>query len=162
MAACCFFAALECSARSTFLRNPEYLIDTWETEDGLPENSATAMVQTPDGYLWFGTFNGLVRFDGNKFTVLDPVNTPEFHSAGVVNLHLDRRGCLWVSTYRGLMVRDGTNWCTMGPKEGWTNTIVRSFAERANGDLLLATFDGRLFEFSSGRSALQPSTCRAT
>ena len=32
-----------------------FLIDSWETEQGLPENSATAMVQTPDGYLWFGS-----------------------------------------------------------------------------------------------------------
>src|SRR4051812_43037506 len=44
-------------------------VTTWETEDGLPENSATSMVQTKDGYLWFGTFNGLVRFDGVKCTI---------------------------------------------------------------------------------------------
>jgi len=50
------------AAQSSFRADPSFLIDTWETEDGLPENSATAMVQTSDGYLWFGTFNGLVRF----------------------------------------------------------------------------------------------------
>src|SRR6266404_5641997 len=54
-------------ARVTYRADRDYLIDSWETEDGLPENTATAMVQTPDGYLWFGTFNGLVRFDGVKF-----------------------------------------------------------------------------------------------
>src|SRR6266702_759237 len=85
------------AARPTYQADPDYLIDTWETEDGLPENSATAMVQTPDGYLWFGTFNGLVRFDGVKFTVFDPANTPQLPSAGIVSLHLDRRGWLWVS-----------------------------------------------------------------
>src|SRR5690242_14480009 len=45
-------------------RTGEWLIKTWETADGLPENSATAIVQTREGYLWFGTFSGLVRFDG--------------------------------------------------------------------------------------------------
>ena len=75
--------------RPTFATDPTYLIDTWETDDGLPENSATAMVQTSDGYLWFGTFNGLVRFDGLKFKVFDPGNTPQLPSEGVVNLHLD-------------------------------------------------------------------------
>ena len=60
---------------------PDYLIDVWETDQGLPEDSATAMVQTPDGYLWFGTFNGLVRFDGVKFTVFDRSNTPELPSS---------------------------------------------------------------------------------
>ena len=54
----------------------DYLIESWETDQGLPENSATAMVQTPDGYLWFGTFSGLVRYDGQDFTVFDRLNTP--------------------------------------------------------------------------------------
>ncbi|MSU64298.1 MAG: hypothetical protein EXS31_18235 [Pedosphaera sp.] len=95
----------------------EYLIDSWETEQGLPENSATAMVQTPDGYLWFGTFNGLVRFDGVTFTVFDPANTPELPAAGIVNLHLDASGRLWVSTLQGLVVRDGSRWIPL-----WTAT----------------------------------------
>jgi len=59
------------AAQPTLRADPEYLIDTWETDDGLPENSATAMVQDRDGYLWFGTFRGLVRFDGVEFTRYD-------------------------------------------------------------------------------------------
>ena len=90
--------------------DPNYLVDNWTTQDGLPENSATAIVQTPDGYLWFGTFEGLVRFNGTEFTVYNPANTPELPSAGIVNLHLDRRGRLWVSTYSGLVLRDGDHW----------------------------------------------------
>lgn len=146
-------------ARSTFQADPEYLIDTWETEDGLPENSATAMVQTADGYLWFGTFNGLVRFDGVKFTVLDPANTSQLPSAGIVNLHLDRRGWLWVSTYEGLVVRrNGSGaWRPFGAKDGWAGNYVRSFAERQNGDLLLTTFDGHVLEFVDDRLLELPS-----
>ena len=66
--------------------DPDYLITTWQTEQGLPENSATAMVQTPDGYLWFGTFGGLVRFDGVQFT---KVQAP-LPSEGVVSLHMKK------------------------------------------------------------------------
>src|SRR6516162_10124346 len=69
------------------LQNSEWLIKAWQTEDGLPENSATAMVQTPGGYLWFGTFHGLVRFDGVHLTVFDRNNTPELLSSSIVNLH---------------------------------------------------------------------------
>ena len=87
--------------------DPEYVITNWQTEDGLPENSATSIVQTADGYLWFGTFDGLVRFDGAKFTVFDQSNTPELASAGIVNLHLDQAGRLWVSTVRGTAYRSG-------------------------------------------------------
>src|SRR5262245_40465462 len=39
-------------------------IDTWTTDNGLPQNSVTGLTQTPDGYIWFSTNDGLVRFDG--------------------------------------------------------------------------------------------------
>ena len=39
----------------------QYVIDSWTTANGLPQNSVLSIVQTPDGYLWFATFDGLVR-----------------------------------------------------------------------------------------------------
>src|SRR5678816_2107877 len=105
----------------------EWLTRTWETEDGLPENSATAMVQTADGYIWFGTFDGLVRFDGVSFKVFTPDNTPGLPSAGIVNLHLDARERLWVSTYQGLVVREDTEWRPVWKKDG---DFIRTFVER--------------------------------
>lgn len=138
------------TAHQTVRADPIYLIDTWETEDGLPENSATAMVQTPDGYLWFGTSNGLVRFDGVTFTVFDPANTPQLPSASIINLHCDASGKLWVSTARGLAVREGGQWRELGTNDGWPSDYVRTFSERGNGDLLITTFNGQVFEFVSG------------
>src|SRR5579872_1516331 len=134
-------------ARAATLTDPEYLIDVWETSQGLPEDSATAMVQTPDGYLWFGTFDGLVRFDGTKFTVFDRSNTPELPSPAIVNLYLDHDGRLWVSTMLGLAsVKDG-QWQTFGEKSGWTGNYVRVFAESATGDLYMSTFDHKIFQY---------------
>jgi len=128
-----------------------YLLRACGTEDGLPENSATAIVQTQDGYLWFGTFSGLVRFNGDRFMVCNPANTPQLRSAGIVNLHADRRDRLWVSTAAGLVVKDGTQWRPLGTNEGWAGDHVRSFAERLNGDLLITTFDGHVLTFENGR-----------
>lgn len=109
------------------------------------------MAQTADGYLWFGTFNGLVRFDGLKFTVFNRANTPELPSAGIANLHADRRGWLWVSTLKGTLVLAANKWRVFGTNEGWSGNYVRTFAERRNGDLLLTTFDGKMLEFANGR-----------
>src|SRR5439155_18182926 len=66
-----------------------YTIDVWETEDGLPQNSVVSMTQTRDGYLWLGTLNGLVRFDGFRFAVFDQSNTPGLNSGWIVCLFED-------------------------------------------------------------------------
>src|SRR5207302_11449076 len=47
----------------------EYIIDSWQTPDGLPANTITAIAQSTDGYLWLGTLNGLARFDGLRFKI---------------------------------------------------------------------------------------------
>lgn len=96
------------TAVTTFL-NDEYLVENWRTEDGLPQNSITSIVQTPDGYIWLSTFNGIVRFDGVKFRVFDAVNTPELRSSRVIGLRLDKQGTIWTISMEGYvtMIRQG-------------------------------------------------------
>jgi PAS domain S-box-containing protein len=144
------------AARPPFRTDPSYLIDGWETEDGLPENSATSMVQTPDGYLWFGTFNGLVRFDGLKFTVFDPSNTPQLPAPGVITLHVDKSARLWVSTLRGMAMLSSGRWRTVTAQDGWEGGYARTISERGNGDLLVTTFDGKIFEYANNRFRCLP------
>lgn len=134
-----------------------YLLRTWSTADGLPDNSATAITQTRAGYLWFGTFRGLVRYNGDRFTVFDPDNTPQLPSEGIVNLHADKRDRLWVSTLAGLVVKDDARWRLLSTNEGWAGDYVRTFAERQNGDLLLTTFDGHVLTFENDRLTELPS-----
>jgi diguanylate cyclase (GGDEF)-like protein len=81
----------------------EYAVERYTTENGLPQSSVLAMVQTRDGYLWLGTYEGLARFDGLNFTVFDKSNTPEMESNGIKALAEDREGRLWVGTTAGLL-----------------------------------------------------------
>ncbi len=85
---------------------PEYFLRIWQTEDGLPQNYVNAVVQTRDGYLWLGTFNGLVRFDGTRFAVFDPGNTPALASSRITSLFEDAQGRLWIGHETG----DVTRW----------------------------------------------------
>jgi len=80
----------------------DYLIDVWTGENGLPSSSVTAIAQTPDGYLWVGTYNGLARFDGVRFVRFDPSDTPALPKAR--RLYVDRTGTLWINTYDGSLV----------------------------------------------------------
>lgn len=88
----------------------DYLTDVWTADEGLPDSSVTAIAQTPDGYLWVGTYNGLARFDGMRFVTFDPANTPALAHARVRKLSVDNQGTLWINTLEGSMtsLRQGT------------------------------------------------------
>src|ERR1041385_6495648 len=83
--------ASDASSRQA-LRRHRYLIDSWQTDQGLPQNSVTSMAQSHDGYLWLATFNGLVRFDGVRFTVFNSHNNPAMESSRVVRVWEDQSG----------------------------------------------------------------------
>lgn len=82
----------------------QYQSETWTTENGLPQNSITSIVQTKDGYIWFGTFGGLVRFDGIKFKVFNTINAPAIKSNRITNLFEDKNGTLWIGTQFGNII----------------------------------------------------------
>ena len=71
-------AWLWCGALSTVMA--QYQFDAWDTAQGLPQNTVSALIQTRDGYLWFTTLDGLVRYDGVRFTVFDKSNTKGFNT----------------------------------------------------------------------------------
>jgi ligand-binding sensor domain-containing protein len=109
----------------------DYTIQHWQTEDGLPQSSVLAIAQTPDGYLWLATFNGLARFDGVPFTVFDPENSPGLPSARLTGLFVDRAGGLWVTTETRAVARLWQGrFTTFGAAEG----VPGCGAERVGGD----------------------------
>jgi len=54
----------------------QYIHTVWHSGDGWTQRSAQGIGQTPDGYLWIATEEGLMRFDGVRFTLFDSHNTP--------------------------------------------------------------------------------------
>ncbi|MEW6159038.1 MAG: two-component regulator propeller domain-containing protein, partial [Verrucomicrobiota bacterium] len=74
-----------------------YLVERWGADEGLPSSHVLALAQTVDGYVWIGTRQGLVRFDGVTFQIFDSSRVPEFTSDFVHSLHADRQGRLWIA-----------------------------------------------------------------
>ena len=76
-------------------------------EDGLANNSVRTMLQDKDGYLWFGTLNGLSRYDGQKFENFDydPNDTASINNNKVRDMFQDHAGYIWVTTYDDLVHR---------------------------------------------------------
>jgi len=79
--------------------------ESWTTKDGLPVNSINTIVQDHAGYIWAATFDGLVRFDGVRFTVFNTANSDELPSNRIVYVGESRDGTLWLATEESHIVR---------------------------------------------------------
>src|SRR5258708_15123827 len=82
---------------------PGFTVDQWTTVNGLPQNSVNAIAQTPDGYVWVGTFGGLARFDGLRFSVAERVDDAGHHADRVLSLAVAPDSSLWIGTENGLL-----------------------------------------------------------
>src|SRR6476619_6887876 len=104
-----------------------YRVDHWTTDNGLPQNTIRAIVQTRDGYLWLTTFDGLARFDGVRFTVFDRSNTPAITNNRFTALYEDRDGTLWAGADEGQVVayRDGVFVTYVMPETARGAPVVR-------------------------------------
>ncbi|HMT07206.1 MAG TPA: two-component regulator propeller domain-containing protein [Pyrinomonadaceae bacterium] len=76
----------------------QYRFDTWTTDNGLPQNGVRQVSQTPEGYLWFTTFDGLVRFDGLAFTTFNKSNTKGIINNRFTGLFVDDDGTIYSHT----------------------------------------------------------------
>jgi hypothetical protein len=76
----------------------EYRFDHFITHTGLPQNTISAITQTRDGYLWFATYDGLVRYDGVRFTIFDKGSASGIPCSCFLTLWADDRGALWADS----------------------------------------------------------------
>ncbi len=120
----------------------EYLIDTWRSDNGLPNNAVTSVLQTRDGYLWIGTSNGLARFDGLRFKTFRTVDTPELKSNQILSLYQDQRGGLWIGAEVGVVRYDHGQFTPYTSREGLSAAPVMSIGEDHDGRLWVGTQSG--------------------
>lgn len=83
----------------------ELLVKRWAVAQGLPTTNLNNLLQTKDGYLWIASFDGLIRFDGLRFTTFDKNNlseasggTIELVTNGFHELAEGDDGTLWIGT----------------------------------------------------------------
>lgn len=118
-----------------------YAIRAWGKRDGLPGSWVSSIVPTRTGYLWLATPDGLVRFDGTRFTLFNRRNSPGLPADGIRALREGRDGRLWVGTARGLAVGDARG----GAFErvaGLAEAPVGSIDEDGDGILWASTTEG--------------------
>jgi ligand-binding sensor domain-containing protein/signal transduction histidine kinase len=124
----------------------QYRFEHWTTDNGLPQNSVRSITQTRDGYLWFTTFDGLVRFDGVRFTVFDRSNTKTITGTRFTTVYEDVFGSLWAGTDEGELMRyRNGEFTAFTAEQGWLGSAVHKIQGNQNGDILVLTDLGYYF-----------------
>jgi diguanylate cyclase (GGDEF)-like protein len=97
-----------CAALEAPKQISQYVQTSLTVKNGLPQNSVSAVTQTRDGYIWFGTQEGLGRYDGLRITVFDISNHRSLKDNFIETLAPGRDGSLWVGTRSSLtQFKDG-------------------------------------------------------
>lgn len=80
---------------------------SWGERDGLPISGVNRIYRTSDGYLWLGTIDALIRFDGVRFVRFDGSNVAELKSQTVgplMPLLIDKAGTFWIGRPDGALI----------------------------------------------------------
>jgi signal transduction histidine kinase/ligand-binding sensor domain-containing protein len=118
-------------------------------ENGLPQNKVTAVVQSRDGYLWLGTYNGLARFDGVRFKVFN--DNKELRSSRVTSLCEAVDGTLWIGDESGQVTTYKDGKFEAWPfHSAWSGGKIYDIATDKSGDAWLLNEMGEVARVRDG------------
>jgi ligand-binding sensor domain-containing protein len=154
-ALCCVFllSGLRLAALDPSIPIKRYIHNSWNSASpvsGLPQDSVQSILQTRDGYIWLGTQEGLVRFNGVEFRVFNRGNTPNLFQDDIRALLEDSEGTLWLGTYGGGLVRcthdrfDHLDFQSFRAPGNRRANRVLSLAATKEGEIWAATGEGLL------------------
>lgn len=121
----------------------DWIKTVYNEDNGLPTGEANVVIQTQDGYIWIGSYGGLIRYDGTNFkNYSEEDNTLE--SSSIRALHEGMDGKLYIGTNdKGVYVYENGNF-TKAPYNGEDDAFysVRSFTETSDGTIYVGTTSG--------------------
>lgn len=135
----------------------QYSRAVWTQQQGLPQDTVHAIAQTPDGYLWLGTDEGLARFDGYEFVTFTKEHG-DLPAESITSLAAGKDGSLWIGTSDGLARYDGQRFRKYSQKDGLPDGDIESLLVDRTGNLWMVVggnvgrFDGSRFtDYRAGR-----------
>lgn len=127
----------------------------YTSDNGLSQNSITALMKDHKGYLWFGTRDGLNKFDGYNFT---PYNTKQDKKLSVLNNRIlaikeDHWGFIWVKTYDEIVYRLNPSTEELmrieNPDGGFVNDKIVDTYVLPSGTIWLTTYDKGCYKITT-------------
>lgn len=102
---CLYLVSMNLFSLDSHKKISQYGFSHWNEFNGLPQNYAHSVMQSSDGYIWCSTQEGLVRFDGIRFSYFDKTNTPLFINNYFTALTEAPDGSMWIGTSGGGIYR---------------------------------------------------------
>lgn len=118
---------------------PDFSAVLYNNSNGLPTSEANAVVQSGDGFIYIGSYSGLIRYDGVNFTRFDSATG----ITSVVSLYVDSKDRLWVGTNdSGIALYENGGFTFFDKSAGLLSLSVRSITEDASGNIVFGTTEG--------------------
>ena len=120
------------SLEDSMVQGSGYSAVLYNNTNGLPTSEANTIAQTSEGFIWIGSYSGLVRYDGNAFVRMDSTTG----IANVVCLLVDSQDRLWIGTNdNGLAVMEDGEFRMWGTAEGLTSAKICCLEEGLDGTI---------------------------
>lgn len=120
-----------------------YLETVYDNSNGLDSSAANDVVQTRDGFVWIGTYNGLTRYDGSSFYQY-PVSSGIY---SVANLYVSNKDELYVGTNdSGIAMYKEGKFQFWQLKDGLSSNTIRDITENSKGLMFIGTTEGLSFK----------------
>jgi len=136
-----------------------YVTRTWSSSDGLPGNSVSDILQSNDGYIYFGTYECLVKFDGSEFQCLNKYTNSDFSFISARSIFEDSNGIMWIgSNDEGIqkISRDSVLQ-HISTADGLPNNSIRGFVEDRFKNVWVGTAAGIVY-ITPGGTIVVPET----
>lgn len=131
-----------------------YVVKTWDSKHGLPQNSIQGITKSRDGYLWLGTKSGLAKFDGKIFKIYSSAITPALSNDDILSLYADDSGVLWIGSNGGgiFYLKNGKIY-PFNPENGYLDKHIRKITGDHRGNVWFGT-DYGLIHLKNGKTTL--------
>ena len=111
----------------------------YDNSNGLPTSEANAIAETSEGFIWIGSYAGLIRYDGNTFERMGSTGG----ISSIKCLYVDSRDRLWMGTNdNGVAVMENGEFRLWGKLDGMKSAHTRAITEDQNGTIYIATTCG--------------------
>lgn len=139
----------------------DWIIYTYDNTSGLPTSEANTVLQTADGYVWIGSYGGLIRYDGISFHNYSEGGV--FPSSGIRALFEDSRGRLWIGTNdMGVFYYENGKFSSITFSDNMKFLSIRSFAEGEDGTIYVGATSGLAVVDKTSLKYVDEEACGST